>query len=63
MESPTFREVRKMLKADGWEFVGCHGDHNKFKKNGKIVIVPGCKGAEHLTPGTWHSIQKQVGWR
>jgi predicted RNA binding protein YcfA (HicA-like mRNA interferase family) len=62
---PKVREVIRRLREDGWvEQKTGGGDHRQFEhptKPGKVT-VPG-KPSEDVRPGTWHSIQKQAGWR
>lgn len=36
MEPPTAREVIARLEREGWAFVGCTGDHRKFRKDGRL---------------------------
>lgn len=62
MEPPTVREVIARLRADGFAYVGCCGDHRKFRKGCRVVILPGGLG-EHLHVGTWRSVRRQAGWR
>lgn len=61
MEPPKVRVVIKRLLNDGWELTGIKGDHRKFSKNGKIVIVPGQMGRP-MKKGTYESIKRIVGW-
>ena len=61
MEPPTAREVIARLERDGWAQIGCTGDHRKFRKDGRLVVVPGRLG-EHLKRGTWASGKQQAGW-
>lgn len=61
MEPPTAREVIAHLEREGWTFVGCTGDHRKFRKDGRLVVVPGQLG-EHLKKGTWSNVRQQAGW-
>ena len=41
MEPPTAREVVARLEQSGFVYVGCRGDHRKYRKDGRTVIVPG----------------------
>ena len=61
MEPPTAREVVARLEQSGFVYVGCRGDHRKYRKDGRPVIVPGKLG-EHLPQGTWLSVKRQAGW-
>lgn len=57
----TFKEIEKLLKEDGWYFVGAKGSHNQYKhstKRGKVT-VPNHKGDIPL--GTAKAILKQAG--
>lgn len=53
------KKVIKALEADGWELVSQKGSHMKFKKEGKICIVPNHKG--DLPKGTLSQIAKSTG--
>lgn len=61
MNQMRFREVEKILLADGWYEVGQKGSHHQYKhptKKGKVTIP------EHggdLDPGTVKSIMRQAG--
>ena len=61
MEPPTAREVVARLKREGFEDLGFTGDHRKFRKDGRLVVVSGQLG-EHLPRGTWAKIKRQAGW-
>lgn len=61
MQPPTVREVTRKLENEGWQLKGCRGDHWKFNKDGRMVIVPGKMG-DHIKQGTWKSIKDQAGW-
>ena len=41
MEPPTAREVVARLEQSGFVYMGCRGDHRKYRKDGRTVIVPG----------------------
>ena len=62
MQPPTVREIIKMLKDDGFVLVHTTGDHRKFAKGNRRVIVAGNMNT-HVKPGTWASIQRQAGWK
>ncbi|CDO46356.1 type II toxin-antitoxin system HicA family toxin [Bartonella henselae] len=53
------RKIIAKLKRDGFELVKVKGSHHKFKKDGKVVIVPHPK--KNLPIGTAHSIAQQAG--
>ncbi len=57
----TFKEVEKIIKDDGWYFVGARGSHFKYKHPSKkgSVILPNHKG--DIPKGTLISIFKQAG--
>lgn len=57
----TFKEMEKLLKADGWYYCGTRGSYFKYKNSNKkgIVIVPNHKG--DIPKGTANSILKQAG--
>lgn len=38
------KKVVKKLETDGWVLVSQKGSHMKFKKEGKVCIVPAHKG-------------------
>lgn len=61
MEPPTTREVIARLERDGFERVGCTGDHRKYRKGNRTVTVSGNLG-EHLPKGTWARVKQQAGW-
>lgn len=62
MEPPTVREVIVRLLKEGFVLAGCSGDHRKFVRGRRVVIVPGRPGS-HLRKGTWASVKRQAGWR
>jgi predicted RNA binding protein YcfA (HicA-like mRNA interferase family) len=59
-----FREVRRLLHADGWCRVRCEGSHEQWKHPEKpgTVTVAGNDRAE-VAPKTLRSIERQAGWR
>lgn len=54
------RKLVKRLEQDGFEQVGAKGSHAKFRKGGRIVIVPHPKKDPPI--GTVRAIYKQAGW-
>ncbi len=57
----TFKEMEKLLKADGWMLKGAVGSHFQYihpTKSGKVT-VPNHKG--DIPKGTANSILKQAG--
>ena len=60
-ERMTFKELEKLLKADGWELKEVRGSHFQYtnpNKPGKVT-VPNHKG--DIQKGTANSILKQAG--
>lgn len=57
----TFREMEKIIKADGWYFYDAKGSHYQYKHPEKkgIVTIPHHKG--DIPKGTANSIFKQAG--
>ncbi len=56
-----FKELEKLLKDDGWLYIGSRGSHFYYQhpaKPGKVTI-PNHKG--DITKGTANSILKQAG--
>jgi len=53
------QEVIRVLKHHGFTLVSQKGSHKKFKKNGRIVIVPDPK--KEIPKGTFASILRQSG--
>ncbi len=54
------RKIIKHLESDGFELLGVRGSHHKFRKDGRIVIVPHPK--KQLPLGTARNIAKMAGW-
>lgn len=55
------RDVRKLIEADGWYYIGSTGSHHHFKhatKKGKVTI-PG-KESDEIHPKTLASILSQA---
>ena len=55
----TPREIIKLLEKTGFQYKSANGSHQKFEKEGIIVIVPVHSGA--LKKGTEQAILKQAG--
>lgn len=53
-------KIVKRLAAEGWTLVSVKGSHHKFRKDGRVVIVPHPK--KDLPLGTARSIAKMAGW-
>jgi predicted RNA binding protein YcfA (HicA-like mRNA interferase family) len=53
------QEIIRVLKQHGFTLVSQRGSHKKFKKNGRIVIVPDPK--KEIPRGTFASILRQSG--
>lgn len=59
----TFRDVDRMLKADGWYIDSIEGSHYHYKhptKKGKVQ-VPRHQKPKEIKKGTLHNILKQAG--
>jgi predicted RNA binding protein YcfA (HicA-like mRNA interferase family) len=56
---PSSKQIVKVLIANGYIFVSQKGSHAKYKKGGRIVIVP-CQKKE-IPMGTFRSIVRQAG--
>ncbi|WP_417515070.1 type II toxin-antitoxin system HicA family toxin [Minwuia sp.] len=54
------RKIRSLLIKDGFELVGSRGSHQKFRKDGRTVVLPHPK--KDLPHGTVRSIYRQAGW-
>ena len=58
-----FKDINKLVEADGWRQVKQRGSHRKFKhptKPGCIIIAPH-KLSDTIAPGTEKSILQQAG--
>lgn len=55
------RTIIKQLLADGFVAVSAKGSHHKFRKGGRVVVVPHPK--KDLPIGTVNGIYRQAGWR
>ena len=55
-------QLKKIIEADGWQFVRQTGSHMIFKHQVKkgIVVIP-MHGKSDIKPGTLNSILKQAG--
>ncbi len=63
LTSMKFRELRRMLKDDGWTIVAQEGSHQQWKhleKHGRVTIAG--QDGKDVKPGTLASIFKQAGW-
>ncbi len=57
----TFKEIERIIKADGWELKSAEGSHFHYihpRKSGKVTL-PKHKG--DIPKGTVNSIFKQAG--
>ncbi len=57
-----FREVQRILRADGWYIVTTRGSHIQYKhdtKKGRVTVAG--KPNDDVSPGTLLSIMKQAG--
>lgn len=58
----TVREVKKLLRKDGWEYAYSRGGHDYYvhpSKPGKVTVP--AHGAKDLKVKTLNSILKQAG--
>lgn len=55
----TFREIKKLLEADGWRLVRVCGSHNQFRKAGNpyAVTVPN-HGSRSISIGVIKILKK-----
>jgi len=56
---PSSSKIIKYLEKNGFHYVSQRGSHRKYKKEGKIVIVPHPK--KEIPIGTFRSIMRQSG--
>ena len=58
----TFREIKKLLEADGWRLVRVCGSHNQFRKAGNpyAVTVPN-HGSRSISIGVIKDLEKKTG--
>jgi len=58
-----FRDVIKMLEADGWYLERTRGAHMQFRhptKPGTVTVAAGGKLNRDIRPGTFNSVLKQA---
>ena len=60
-KSYSSREVIRILKDDGWYYIGSVGDHKNFKHPVKKGRVTGPDPEKDIPPKTLESIMKQAG--
>lgn len=58
----SYRQIEKVLFANGWILVRSNGSHRQFKheNTNKFTVVP-YHGSKGLAIGTLKSIEKQTG--
>lgn len=59
-----FRDLIRMLEADGWTQIRTTGSHLHFRhpsKQGIVTVPGGGKGGREVAPGTLRSILRQAG--
>ncbi|MCL4221217.1 MAG: type II toxin-antitoxin system HicA family toxin [Phycisphaerales bacterium] len=59
-----YREVFKILEADGWKVERTVGSHLQLRhptKPGTVTLPGGGKASRDIPPGTLNSILKQAG--
>ena len=61
MEPPTYREIIRRLKKEGFSERPSKGDHRRFELEGRKVTVRD-QGGDHPSWPEWRSIQNQAGW-
>ncbi|NOW46201.1 putative RNA binding protein YcfA (HicA-like mRNA interferase family) [Novosphingobium sp. SG751A] len=54
------KKIIKRLLVEGWEQVSSRGSHHKFRRDGKMIVVPHPK--KDLPIGTARNIAKDAGW-
>lgn len=57
----TYREIRKLIEADGWKYKSTAGSHDQFTHNNKPGKVTIPKHSGDIPKGTANSILKQAG--
>lgn len=60
----TYREVIKMIEADGWSLDRTVGSHMQFRhptKPGTVTVSAGGKLKKQVPAGTLNSVLKQAG--
>jgi predicted RNA binding protein YcfA (HicA-like mRNA interferase family) len=58
-----YRELVKLLKADGWEIVAICGSHQQWKhpvKRGRVTVAG--RPNDDIHPRTLKSVRRQAGW-
>lgn len=62
---PTFGEIRRRLRDEGWMPRRQNGSHEHWYHNetGRGPVTLAGKDSQRPAPGTWNSIQEQAGWR
>jgi predicted RNA binding protein YcfA (HicA-like mRNA interferase family) len=61
-----YRDVVKLLQADGWQLQRTAGSHMQYRhpvKQGTVTVPAGGKLNRDAPPGTLNSILKQAGLR
>ncbi|TPW25800.1 type II toxin-antitoxin system HicA family toxin [Pararhizobium mangrovi] len=54
------RKIIQRLKKEGFVLENVTGSHHKFRKDGRLVVVPHPK--KDLPPGTARKIAEMAGW-
>ena len=39
MRNLSKRDMEKILQANGYKYVGCKGDHFKYKRNNTTIVI------------------------
>ncbi len=62
----TYRDITRIVEADGWQLVRTAGSHMQYRhptKPGTVTISAGGKMSRDVPPGTLQSIRRQAGLR
>jgi predicted RNA binding protein YcfA (HicA-like mRNA interferase family) len=60
MAETNSRKIIERLTKEGFELVSIRGSHHKYRKDGRVVMVPHPK--KDLPLGTARNIARQAGW-
>jgi predicted RNA binding protein YcfA (HicA-like mRNA interferase family) len=60
MAETNSRKIIERLTKEGFELVSIRGSHHKYRKDGRVVMVPHPK--KNLPLGTARNIARQAGW-
>lgn len=54
MKTYSTREARKILRANGYKYVGCKGDHFRYVKDGNLIVI-----TKDLNKMVWRRLCKE----